>query len=62
LTNRANVGISTPPNAPDHTAIISLTDYWAWAAPQLQGMIPGLAGLGDVYAGLGALVRERRGW
>lgn len=39
-----------------------LSQYWAWAAPQLQQHFPGLSGLGDVYRGLGALVRMRRGW
>jgi hypothetical protein len=41
---------------------LTLTAYWAWAAPLLQQKIPGLSGLGSVYAGLGALVRAQRGW
>ena len=47
--------------APDHTSQISLAQYWAWAAPQLQSQIPGLSGLGHVYAGLGELVRRVKG-
>ena len=45
LVNRANVGITSAPNPPDHTSQITLTDYWAWAAPLLQQQIPGLSGV-----------------
>lgn len=59
----ANVGVSTAPAPPDHTTQLSLTDYWAWAAPLLQEQIPGLSGFGHVYAGIGALARSiGRGW
>jgi hypothetical protein len=40
---------------------LTLTAYWAWAAPLLQAQFPGLSGLGYVYAGLNALAK-RRGW
>ena len=65
LVNRANVGVSTAPNPPDHTSQITLTDYWTWAAPALQQMMPGLAGgfgrgLGG-YAELGAILRRQGG-
>ena len=59
----ANVGVSAGPAPPDHTSQITLAQYWAWVAPILQQQMPGLAGLGNVYAGLGALVRQvKRGW
>jgi hypothetical protein len=45
----------------DHTTQIPVTQYWAWAAPQLQAAIPGLSGLGGVYAGLGAIARRLKG-
>lgn len=48
--------------APDHTTLLTLSDYWAWAAPQLSAKIAGLSGVGAVYAGLGALARKQRGW
>lgn len=63
LTQRANVGVTDGQlAAPDHTTLVSLSDYWAWAAPLLQRQIPGLAGLGNVYAGLNDLARRARGW
>ena len=62
LVNRANVGISSAPAPPDNTTVLSLSDYWAWAAPLLQAQIPGLSGYGAMYAGLGALAARMRGW
>lgn len=63
LVNRTDAGLTDGQlQAPDHTTQISLTDYWAWAAPQLQQAMPGLTGLGYVYAGLGAIARMQRGW
>jgi pyruvate/2-oxoglutarate dehydrogenase complex dihydrolipoamide acyltransferase (E2) component len=59
----SGVGVSAAPQPSNGGAQVTLTDYWAWVAPLLQKQIPGLAGLGDVYAGLGELVRQtRRGW
>lgn len=59
----ANVGVTDGQlQAPDHTSQISLAQYWAWAAPQLQSQIPGLSGFGHIYAGLGAIMRQMRGW
>lgn len=62
LVYRANSGITTPPDAPDHTTQIPLSQYWAWAAPLLSQQIPGLSGYAKGIAGLGALVRAARGW
>ena len=59
---QANIGVTAAPAPPDHTSQISLTDYWAWAAPLLQQQMPGLSGFGHVYAGLGMLTRAVRGW
>jgi hypothetical protein len=50
---KANPSISAPPNAPDHTTQITLTQYWQWAAPLLKAQIAGLSGLGR--HGLGAV-------
>lgn len=62
LVNRTSAGVQDGQlSAPDHTSEITLTAYWAWAAPQIQALFPGLSGLGDVYAGLGALARTVRG-
>ena len=66
LTNRANSGITAGPEPPDHTTVVSLADYWAWAAPLLKAANPGLAGgfgrgLG-AYAELGRLMQIQRGW
>jgi len=65
LVNAANVGVSSAPNPPDHTSVISLSDYWTWAAPQLKQMMPGLAGgfnggLG-AYAELGRILQMQAG-
>ena len=62
LVNRANVGVSSAPTPPPNNGPVSLSDYWAWAAPLLQAQMPGLAGLGHVYRGLGLLVHRMRGW
>ena len=62
LVNRANVGISSGPSSNSDQTPLSLTDYWAWAAPQLQTMHPGLSGYGSIYAGLGEITRRLRGW
>lgn len=66
LTNRANSGIAAAPEPPDHTTVVSLADYWTWAAPLLKAANPGLAGgfgrgLG-AYAELGRLMQMQRGW
>lgn len=66
LTNRANSGITAGPEPPDHTTVVSLADYWAWAAPLLKAANPGLAGgfgrgLG-AYAELGRLMQMQRGY
>lgn len=63
LTNRA--GGPAGPNPPDHTSVVSLTDYWTWAAPLLKQAIPGLAGgfnggLGG-YAELGMILERQAG-
>ena len=55
----AGVGVSTAPNPPDHSTQLSLSDYWAWAAPELQQAMPGLSGDAALYAGLGAFARGR---
>lgn len=65
LVNRAGSGIAAAPNPPDHTAVLSLSDYWTWAAPLLKAQVPGLSGgfgrgLG-AYAELGQLMRMQRG-
>lgn len=66
LTNRANSGITAGPEPPDHTTVVSLADYWTWAAPLLKAANPGLAGgfgkgLG-AYAELGRLMQMQRGY
>ena len=66
LANRANSGITAGPEPPDHTTVVSLADYWTWAAPLLKAANPGLAGgfgrgLG-AYAELGRLMQIQRGW
>lgn len=66
LTNRASSGITAGPEPPDHTTVVSLADYWTWAAPLLKAANPGLAGgfgkgLG-AYAELGRLMQMQRGY
>ena len=66
LANRANSGIAAGPEPPDHTTVVSLADYWTWAAPLLKAANPGLAGgfgrgLG-AYAELGRLMQMQRGY
>ena len=66
LVNRANSGITAGPEPPDHTTVVSLADYWTWAAPLLKAAHPGLAGgfgrgLG-AYAELGRLMQMQRGY
>lgn len=66
LVNRANSGITAGPEPPDHTTVVSLADYWTWAAPLLKAANPGLAGgfgrgLG-AYAELGRLMQMQRGY
>ena len=64
LVNRANVGVNVGPNPADHTTVMSLQDYWTWAAPLLQQSMPGLAGgwggLG-AYAELGRILQMQSG-
>lgn len=46
LTNRAGLPSSlVAPANPNHTAVISITDYWSWASPLLQAQVKGLSGL-----------------
>ena len=58
----AGVGVSDGMlQCSDHSTVMTVAQYWAWAAPQLQTKIPGLSGLGNVYAGLGWLARQAKG-
>ena len=57
--------VGSAPNPPDHTTVISLTDYWVWAAPLLKQAMPGLAGgfnggFGG-YAELGMILERQAG-
>jgi len=66
LVYRANAGITVAPTPPDHTTVISLQNYWVWAAPLLQQSNPGLSGgFGGgfgAYWELGRQIVRQRGW